>query len=192
MTAWATRLSTCGRVVPFDYPYRREGRKAPDRQPVLIAAHQQALAEARAQVNPRTPIILAGKSMGSRIGCHVAALAPGTVAGVVCFGYPLIGQRGARRDEVLRALATPILFVQGSRDPMCPLDQLAEVRAAMTTRHELIVVEGGDHSLVVGARARAASGRTQEQEDQTVLAGVQRFFTSLSSSPLSFALPAGK
>ena len=87
-----------------------------------------------------------------RVGCHVAL--EETVAGVICLGYPLqSGATGAMRDEVLIALRTPILFVQGSRDSLCSLDKLAAVRARMTAPSTLLVVEGGNHSLEVSAAA---------------------------------------
>src|SRR5262245_19155780 len=105
----------------------RSGRKTPDRLPALIAAHRAALEEARAK-HPQRPVVLAGKSMGSRVGCHLAVElhAEGRPpAAVVCFGYPLrSGSSGALRDEVLRALRTPLLLLQGTRDPLCPLDVL--------------------------------------------------------------------
>src|SRR5882757_8197252 len=72
MRAWARRLGELGEVVPFDYPYMQAGRKAPDRQPVLVAAHAAALDGARARLGHDRPVVLAGKSMGSRVGCHLA------------------------------------------------------------------------------------------------------------------------
>ena len=57
------------------------------------------------------------------------------------------------RDEVLVALRTPILFVQGSRDALCPLPRLEAVRARMTAPSTLLVVDGGNHSLEVSAAA---------------------------------------
>jgi predicted alpha/beta-hydrolase family hydrolase len=70
MQCWKERLSQIGDAKTFDYDYMREGRKRPDHLPQLIAAHRAALAE----VHPKTagPIFLIGKSMGGRIGCHVA------------------------------------------------------------------------------------------------------------------------
>ena len=46
--------------------------------------------------------------------------------GLICLGYPLcaMGDRSKLRDEVLRSSGTPILFVQGTRDALCPLDLL--------------------------------------------------------------------
>ena len=71
--------------------------------------------------------------MGGRIGCHVSL--EEKVDGLVCLGYPLcaMGDRTKLRDEVLRALTTPILFVQGTRDSLCPMDLLERVRTEMKT-----------------------------------------------------------
>src|SRR3954462_348710 len=70
MRDWAGRLDQIGRVVPLDYPYMKAGRRMPDRLPALVAAHGEALAEARA--GHGGPIYLVGKSMGSRVGCHLS------------------------------------------------------------------------------------------------------------------------
>ena len=172
MAAWRERLGTLGDVVAFDYPYMRAGRKTPDKLPALIAAHREALSNARARA--KGPLVLIGKSMGGRVGCHLAL--EEAVAGVVCLGYPLqSGATGAMRDEVLLALRTPILFVQGSRDALCPLDKLAAVRARMTAPSTLLVVDGGNHSLEVSAAARKASGITQADSDGRVLAAIRDF-----------------
>jgi predicted alpha/beta-hydrolase family hydrolase len=182
MRAWAERLGTLAIVETLDYPYVRAGRKSPDRLPVLIAAHREALDAARARHGSERPYVLAGKSMGGRVGCHVAAELGGGAhppAAVVCFGYPLVAAgSGNRRDAVLLQLATPILFVQGTRDPMCPLDDLAEIRKRMHEPSEVFVVDGGDHSLAVRRKDEAASGRTQADWDGAVLAAVRDFLAT--------------
>src|SRR5436190_24213112 len=151
MQNWKRRLANIGEVETFDYNYMREGRKRPDRLPQLIEAYRQALRRAQER-RPAASIILIGKSMGGRIGCHISL--EERVDGLVCLGYPLcaMGDRTKRRDEVLRALKTPILFVQGTRDALCPLDLLERVRSEMKTQNVLHVVEGGDHSLRVPKR----------------------------------------
>jgi predicted alpha/beta-hydrolase family hydrolase len=177
MERWARRLASIGDVVRFDYPYVKAGRKSPDKLPALVAAHRAALAEARA-AHPGRPAVLAGKSMGGRVGCHVAL--EEQVAGVVCLGYPLMGQRGDIRSDVLLALRVPALFVQGSRDPLCPLDRLEEVRARMSAPTALHVVEGGNHSLEVGAKALAARGETQDAVERRTLDAIARFVAGLA------------
>jgi predicted alpha/beta-hydrolase family hydrolase len=170
MRAWRDRLATIGDVTAFDYPYMRAGRKTPDRPPVLIAAHREALAGVRARA--AGPVFLAGKSMGGRIGCHVAL--EEEVAGLVCLGYPLVaGGSGAVRDEVLLALRAPILFAQGTRDALCPLPRLEAVRARMTAPNRLHVVDGGNHSLEVAGGKRAADA--QRDSDAAMLEAIRRF-----------------
>jgi predicted alpha/beta-hydrolase family hydrolase len=173
MQKWKERLSPIGDVEVFDYPYMRQGGRRPDPLPQLIAAHRQALAAARRG----SAVILIGKSMGGRIGCHVSL--EEKVDGVVCLGYPLCGggDQTKLRDKVLRALETPILFVQGTRDSLCPLDLLERVRAEMTAPTFLHIVEGGDHSLQVGKRQLAAAGETQEGVDRRIIAAIAKFLT---------------
>ena len=170
---FARMLGTIGLVQPFDYPYALEGRSRPDPLPKLIAAHRAALAQLR--VKHDGPIVLAGKSMGGRVGCHVALVDP--VAAVICFGYPLCaaGDRSKLRDQVLLELEKPTMFVQGARDPLCPLDLLEAVRKRMRAPSTLYVVEGGDHSLMVAKTALKALGSSQEQMDDGMLTAIARF-----------------
>jgi predicted alpha/beta-hydrolase family hydrolase len=185
MQNWKNRLSEIGDVETFDYDYMREGRKRPDPLPKLIASHRQALAEAvRRRTAPGAtpaPTILIGKSMGGRIGCHVSLTEK--VDALICLGYPLcaMGDRTKLRDEVLRALATPILFVQGTRDSLCPLDLLERVRSEMKTPNFLHIVEGGDHSLRVPKRQLQASAATQDV-DQRILQTIAEFVDQLAIS----------
>ena len=177
MQRWKQRLTRIGEVETFDYDYMREGRRRPDRLPQLIAAHRAALAGVRAKTSG--PIFLIGKSMGGRIGCHVAL--EDAVNGVVCLGYPLsaMGDRSKLRDQVLRDLRTPILFVQGTRDSLCPLDLLESVRKEMSAPNVLHVVEGGDHSLIV--RKKDLGSETQEDVDQRILKAIAEFVNGLDA-----------
>ena len=168
MRRWASLLGDLGDVRTFEYPYMAAGRKRPDRHDVLLRAHRDALDATGAD-----RVVLIGKSMGSRIGCHLAVEAPERVERLVCLGYPLVGASGKVRDEVLLALRTPILFVQGTRDRLCPLDRLAEVRDRMTAPSELHVVEGGDHSLEL--RKGDLAGRSRDAVDRDTLGAIARF-----------------
>ena len=181
MQRWASRLLPIGEVILFDYPYMLAGRRRPDPLPQLVAAHREAVVQARQQTDG--PLILIGKSMGGRVGCHVANVEK--VEALVCMGYPLCGagDRTKLRDKVLRELATPVLFVQGTRDPLCPLELLEEVRAEMNIRTVLQVVDGGDHSLLVGKRQLQASARTQDAVDEEIARQIATFARQI--------LPAG-
>jgi uncharacterized protein len=178
MQNWKRRLSEIGDVETLDYAYMREGRKRPDLLPKLIEAHRETLNDARRK-HPAESTILIGKSMGGRVGCHLSL--EEKVDGLVCLGYPLcaMGDRTKLRDEVLRALNTPILFVQGTRDALCPLDLLERVRTGMKTRNFLHIIEGGDHSLRVPKRQLQASGQTQEAIDQGSLRAIVGFVDQL-------------
>jgi len=176
MQSWAALLGSLGAVETFDYPYMQGKKRAPDPQPVLIRAHLAAIDAAQAR-HPDHELILIGKSMGSRIGCHVALERP--VTKLVCLGYPLVaaGNSGKVRDQVLLELETPILFVQGTRDPLCPLELLSDVRKKMRARSKLFVVDAGDHSLQVTKAQLKQAGEEQAAVDARILHVIKHFVT---------------
>ncbi len=177
MQSFAKRLSKLGRVHLFDYPYMRLGRRMPDRLPKLIEAHIAELDGARKR--RRGPIVLIGKSMGSRVGCHVSLQRP--IDGLVCLGYPLhgMGDPTKLRDAVLKDIDTPILFEQGTRVKLCPLDRLEHVRKQMMAASHLHVVEAGDHSLQVTKRQLKADNTTQDAVEAAIAARIERFCSKL-------------
>ncbi len=173
MQRWTVLLERIGSVTRFDYAYMQEGRKRPDPLPLLIATHQAALREAR--LTSDVPAVLLGKSMGGRIGCHLSLKEK--AAALVCFGYPLCGggDPARMRDKILREISAPILFIQGTRDPLCPLALLNEVRRTMVAPNELYVVEGGDHSLGITKTQLKAAGETQEAVNERILGAIGKF-----------------
>lgn len=179
MQRFALLLGELGRVRTFDYPYLRAGspRRAPDKLDALLAAHALELAALRADLAEGERTVLAGKSMGGRVGCHLALVE--RVSGLVCFGYPLRSPAGKLRDEVLLALSTPVLFVQGTRDALCPLDELDRVRQRMKAPSELFIVEGGDHSLESTKTGLKQRGTTQADVERGVQSAVRRFCAGL-------------
>jgi predicted alpha/beta-hydrolase family hydrolase len=181
MQNWKRLLAEIGVVETFDYDYTRAGRKRPDPLPQLIAAHRKALQAASEKHQPDSTFLI-GKSMGGRVGCHLSL--EEKVDGLICLGYPLcaMGDRTKLRDEVLRALTTPILFVQGTRDALCPLDLLEPVRAEMKARNFLHTVEGGDHSLRVPKRQLQVTGLTLEGIDNEILKVIAGFIDQMPIS----------
>jgi len=173
MQRWIRRLATIGTVAAFDYSYIKSSRKRPDPLPKLVATHRQALHQARQVHNG--PTVLIGKSLGARVGCHLAL--EEKVTAVICLGYPLCGGGNPEklRAEVLRALTTPILFVQGTRDRLCPLHLLESVRQEMRAVNQLHIVEGGDHSLLVNQAQLKASRETQDDVDERILERIRSF-----------------
>jgi predicted alpha/beta-hydrolase family hydrolase len=182
MQAWAARLASAtgaATVHTFDYSYMA-ARKAPPKAETLAGEHAAQVRAAQAAASGGgAPVILVGKSMGSRVGLHVAAAhgAELNVAGAVCFGYSLIGMSGAVRDAVLREVPVPVLFVQGTKDAMCPIDRLGALikDIPMPPGTRIVAVEGGDHSLTVGKKALAAAGKTQADVDDGIAAEVAAF-----------------
>ena len=182
-SSWMLRfgegLRALGTVVTFDYPYQTNGRKLPDRLPTLLKAHNEALLAARQE--HQGPVVLVGKSMGSRVGCHVSLTH--SVDALICFGYPLqsAGKNPKLRDQVLRSLTTPILFVQGTRDPLCPIDMLQPLLSQLQAPRQLHIVESGDHSLQATRRWLAQHHSTQAQVEASILASVQAFISEYTS-----------
>jgi predicted alpha/beta-hydrolase family hydrolase len=173
MQRWIRRLATIGTVAAFDYSYIKNSSKRPDPLPKLVATHRQALQQARQGHDG--PTVLIGKSLGARVGCHLAL--EEKVTAVICLGYPLCGggDPAKLRAEVLRSLATPILFVQGTRDRLCPLHLLESVRQEMRAVNKLHVVEGGDHSLLVTQAQLKVSREVQDDVDERILEAIRSF-----------------
>jgi predicted alpha/beta-hydrolase family hydrolase len=143
------------RVVRFNFVYAEAGRKGPDRQPVLEATYRAVIDHLKAI----DKLVIGGKSMGGRIASHLAA--SGTEAdGVLFLGYPLHppGKPERIRDEHLHDITIPMLFIEGTRDPFCPLDTLERVRKELRAPTEVAVIEDGDHSFKV----RKSSGRSTD------------------------------
>lgn len=154
MERFATGLASDSlRVCRFDFPYLVAGRKSPDRQPILEEAFRE-VADAVREGHARC--IVGGKSLGGRIASLVAASGY-PVDALVFLGYPLHppGRPDRIRDAHLHEISVPMLFVEGTRDPFCPLDTLERVRAGLDAESDLVAVEDGDHSFKV----RKSSGR---------------------------------
>ena len=87
--------------------------------------------------------------------------------GVVALAFPLHppGKPEKMRDQHLKDVRAPMLFIQGSRDNFAQPDLLAATIRRLPTA-TLHIVEGGDHGLTV--RGRKAGEVTREIVDVTV------------------------
>ena len=138
-------------VQRLDFPYRREGRRAPDRAPKLMAAIREDLSAVRRR---RGPVVMGGRSMGGRMTSMVAADVDGggpvaRLAGLVLICYPLHppGKPERLRVEHLVDLAVPCLFVSGTRDPFGTPAELTEWTATIPAPVEHLWIDGGRHDL---------------------------------------------
>lgn len=144
-------------VTRADFPYRKEGRRAPDRPPKLLACvlEEAALLAERTGVSPGG-IVLGGRSMGGRI-CSMAVADGLPAAGLVLISYPLHppGKPDRLRIEHLPQLRVPCLFISGTKDTFGTRAELEQHTAAIPgpVTHEWI--EGKGHDLK-GADARLA------------------------------------
>ncbi|KEH21210.1 putative KAT8 regulatory NSL complex subunit 3/Testis-expressed sequence 30 protein [Medicago truncatula] len=164
-------------VVTFDYPYMSGGKKrAPPKAEKLVEFHSNIVKETATKY-PGHPLILAGKSMGSRVGCMVASMEDINVSAVLCLGYPLKGINGAVRDDTLLQLTVPTMFVQGSKDGLCPLEKLETTRKKMKALNELHVIDGGDHSFKIGKKHLQANGSTQDEAEVAAVKAIAAFIS---------------
>lgn len=149
-------VSSDGIVVErIDFPYRKAGRKAPDRAPVLIASVVEAATDLAAQAGvAQDRVALGGRSMGGRM-CSMAVAEGLPAAALVLVSYPLHppGKPDKMRTEHFPSLDVPCLFVSGTRDAFGGPDELATATRTIPgpVTHEW--VEGGSHGLR-GADAR--------------------------------------
>ena len=69
------------------------------------------------------------------------------------------------------------MFVQGSKDTLCPLEKLEATRKKMKTPNELHVIDGGDHSFKIGKKHLQANGSTQEEAEDHALKAIAAFIS---------------
>lgn len=161
------------RVLRFEFPYMaaargaaRRGvaagaRRAPDREPVLLAMWRAAIAEAGV---PTERLVIGGRSMGGRIASMVADEAG--VAGLVCYDYPFHppGRPAKVRTAHLKRLRTPAVIFQGERDPF---GTRADVEGyALPRAIRVRWMPDGDHGLA----PRKSSGLTAQGHLEAVVA----------------------
>ena len=145
--------------VRADFPYRKEGRKAPDRAPKLMAAVRDEIAA----LPHDEPLVLGGRSMGGRMCSMIAAGVdeqppPPNLVGLVLISYPLHppGKPDSLRVEHLPDIAVPTLFVSGTNDTFGTPDEIRTWTATMPRKakvQHLFVdrkghdLKGADHTI---------------------------------------------
>ena len=199
MVRWSAALRTLATVHTFDYPRICKAEQQ--------AAFHAGQIETAAKAHPCLPIVLAGKSYGSRVGMHAYLELPPDVqrrvAGFICFGYPLVGggKKEPLRDAIVSrmgASAMPVFFAVGTRDTMSPIDTLRDVlkKAALPPTSVIKEIYTGDHSLTIlkrppadDARAKALPWPSQAEIDADLLASIRRYVGSITGAMSGTALP---
>ena len=134
--------------VRADFPYRKAGRKAPDRPPVLLQAVRDEAAPLLARGES---LLLGGRSMGGRI-CSMAVADvddPLPAAGLVLISYPLHppGRPDTLRVEHLPRITVPCLFVSGTKDAFGTPDELTKWTATIPGPVTHVWIDGKGHDL---------------------------------------------
>jgi hypothetical protein len=147
-----TSVAVEARVAPLpvarmDFPYRKAGRKAPDRAPVLLGAVREEAAALVASAGIRPARLgLGGRSMGGRM-CSMAVADGLPASALVLLSYPLHppGRPDKLRIEHLPALRVPCLFVSGTKDPFGTPDEIEAHAATIAGPVTFVWVEGAGH-----------------------------------------------
>ena len=132
-----------------DFPYRKEGRRAPDRPPKLLACvvEEAGLLAKRAKVAPER-LVLGGRSMGGRM-CSIAVADGLPAAGLVLISYPLHppGKPEKLRTEHFPRIEVPCLFISGTRDSFGTPAEMEQHTAAIAGPVEHVWIDGKGHDL---------------------------------------------
>ena len=166
------------RVHRFNFPYmvRRQstGRASPPDRPEVL---QRAFREAVDQLDHERPLVIGGKSMGGRIASLLLneLHANSVVAAGVCLGYPFhpLGKPEVLRTQHLRDMTAPCLIVQGERDAMGKMNDVAGYDLSSAVR--LRWIPDGDHSF----SPRKRSGRTEEENLNLAIRNLIQFLDSV-------------
>jgi predicted alpha/beta-hydrolase family hydrolase len=135
----------------FNFPYMEQKRGRPDAPAVAMRTVEAAAAKA-AELFPKLPMLVGGKSFGGRMSSHwVSASKPEMIRGLVFFGFPLhqAGTPSIDRAEHLYSIAVPMLFLQGTRDALADLPSLKKVCKKLK-QSTLVTFERADHSFKAG------------------------------------------
>lgn len=142
------------RVAPIpvervDFPYRRAGRRAPDRAPVLIdCVNDEVKAFAERQRSRTSSLVVGGRSMGGRM-CSMAAAAGLRVKGLILISYPLHppAKPEKLRIEHLPSIEVPTLFIHGTKDPFGDPSQLRKYAKKIKGEVSHVFIDGKGHDL---------------------------------------------
>jgi uncharacterized protein len=151
----------------FQFPYMESGNIRPD-PPIIAHATIKAATKKAATLLPGCPLFAGGKSFGGRMTSQAQAAAPlPDVRGLVFLGFPLHPSKrpSDERAEHLFKVRIPMLFLQGTRDPMAELQWLEPVVERLGERATMHLFQDADHSFHVPAR----SGRTDADVRQKML-----------------------
>jgi hypothetical protein len=170
MRMTATGLAARGfDAMTFNFLYKEQGRSVPDTKARLEFCYRAIIEAAIKHKQLKgNKLVIGGKSMGGRIASQVAAEDSKGIAGLVYLGYPLHppGRPDKLRDEHLKNIKAPMLFVQGSRDTFGTEDEIKSIIKKHRLPATLYVVASGDHSFKVPKTLKPQQQVYEEVMDQ--------------------------
>ena len=145
-------------VLRCDLPFRQErptGPPFPGNAERDRAGLSNAVAAMRKLTSGR--IFLGGHSYGGRQSTMLSATEPDLVSGLLLLSYPLHPPRkpDQLRTQHLPNLRAPSLFVHGRRDPFGSIEEMERALQLISSRKELLKVEGAGHDLGFKGKAQA-------------------------------------
>jgi uncharacterized protein len=164
-------------ALTFNFLYKEQGRSVPDPKARLESCYRAVIdAAGKHKKLKGKKMVIGGKSMGGRIGSQVAAADSRGIHGLVFLGYPLHppGRPDKMRDEHLKSIKAPLLFVQGSRDAFGSDEEIKAVIKKHRLAATFYVVASGDHSFKV-----PKSVKPQQQVYEEVMDEVARWCREL-------------
>jgi predicted alpha/beta-hydrolase family hydrolase len=133
----------------IDFPYRKAGRRAPDRAPKLIDCirEEAAVLVSQSRITP-SALALGGRSMGGRM-CSLAVAEGLPAAALVLISYPLHppGKPESLRVDHFSDLDVPCLFVSGTKDPFGSPEELEHHTKRIAGPVTHLWIEGGGHAF---------------------------------------------
>ena len=136
-------------VERVDFPYRREGRRFPDRAAKLVEfVGERARALAAEAGTTVDRLVLGGRSMGGRM-CSMAVAAGLPAVGLILVCYPLHPPKNPENLRVAHfgAIDVPCLFVSGDRDPFGSPEEFSAHLPLIAGPVTTVWLEGARHDL---------------------------------------------
>lgn len=161
----------------FNFPYAEAQRQQIDGEPLLVETIAAATKEGEKR-RSGLPLLVGGKSAGALM--TALALKQKVVpeaAGAVILGFPLHApdRPSALNAPALDGIEKPILFVEGSNDPLADSKLMAAVVERIGKNASLRVIEGADHSFA----PVADSTKSQQQMYEEIGIAVEDFVATL-------------
>jgi len=161
LAALADAFSGAGfTVLRCDLPFRQSRSFGPPRPGDADRDRQglkNAVQEMRKLVSGK--VFLGGQSYGGRQATMLCADEPGLAEGLFLTSYPLHppGKPQQLRVQHFPRLRTPMLVMQGTRDPFGTIEEVEKALPLVPARTKLVPVEGVGHDLGFSGKKRLDS-----------------------------------